>query len=361
MTNVFLHWIDPAAARGYRTGVSLHSHTSFSKETLSFVPRHTADVPFLSSGIRRLERKFRDFHGDELNYSNVWWTPPLDAHQALALEEQQIESLDMPALVSLTDHDSIEAGLAVRDKGAPVSMEWTVPSGPVFFHLGVHNLDAALVPMLEAVTASPTPEAIRDALETLDARHETLVVFNHPLWDEARVGRETHRRELDSFLMRHGHLIHAFELNGLRPWNENRAAKQLADLLGLPAISGGDRHGLEPNANLNLTDAKTFEEFVETIRVRRESTILFMPQYQEPIRLRMLRVMTDVMRDLPGSAWNDRVFWNHRGQVRRLSEAMLTPAPGVIGHFKMVMQLIDRRNVTGTLRWVLQERQTFAL
>jgi hypothetical protein len=31
-------------------------------------------------------------------------------------------------------------------------------------------------------------------------------------------------------------------------------------------ISGGDRHGCEPSAVLNLTNAKTFSEFIDEIR-----------------------------------------------------------------------------------------------
>ncbi len=95
------------------------------------------------------------------------------------------------------------------------------------------------------------------------------MVLNHPLWDEADIGAHQHRQTLAALLANHGRWIHAIELNGLRSWDENTEAMELARAWQLPAISGGDRHGLEPNANLNLTHAATFAEFVAEIRRER--------------------------------------------------------------------------------------------
>jgi len=36
-------------------------------------------------------------------------------------------------------------------------------------------------------------------------------------------------------------------------------------------VSGGDRHGVEPNANINLTNATSFTEFVHEIRRKRRA------------------------------------------------------------------------------------------
>ena len=55
---------------------------------------------------------------------------------------------------------------------------------------------------------------------------------------------------------------------------------------GHPLISGGDRHGLEPNAIVNLTNAGSFSEFVAEVREDKISDVLFMNQCREPIRLR---------------------------------------------------------------------------
>jgi hypothetical protein len=48
------------------------------------------------------------------------------------------------------------------------------------------------------------------------------------------------------------------------------------------------RHGLEPNACVNLTNAGTFAEFAEEVRNDQWSDALFLPQYREPFRLRIL-------------------------------------------------------------------------
>jgi hypothetical protein len=112
-------------------------------------------------------------------------------------------------------------------------------------------------------------------------------------------------------LARFGCFIHALELNGLRPWKENRDVAVLAGSKPLPLISGGDRHGREPNANIKLTNAATFAEFVGEIRRYGWSDVLFMPQYREPFRLRILRNMCDILEDDPEHSlgwtrWCDR-------------------------------------------------------
>ena len=68
----------------------------------------------------------------------------------------------------------------------------------------------------------------------------------------------------------------------------------------MPAISGGDRHGLEPNANLNLTTRRSFAEFAAEIRRERLSAVLFMPQYRETLGMRWFETVKDIVRCHPG-------------------------------------------------------------
>ena len=70
---------------------------------------------------------------------------------------------------------------------------------------------------------------------------------------------------------------------------------------------------MEPNANINLTNATSFTEFVHEIRRQKRSNVLFMPQYAEPWKHRMLQSTIDVIRHYPefpqGSrTWDERVF-----------------------------------------------------
>src|SRR5580704_13044731 len=139
-------WKSPAAARNFRTGVCLHGHTMLSQECLDFLPRYLHYVPVVSETVRRYQRPGPDGR-PAIDFSHAYWTPPLSPASALNLERQQIESLGLRPLVSLTDHDNIEAGLTLQvtsqRREAPVSVEWTVPYENSILHLGIHNLPAS--------------------------------------------------------------------------------------------------------------------------------------------------------------------------------------------------------------------------
>lgn len=306
-TQIRHQWRDRGVLRGARTAVSLHSHTMHSQETLKDIPRYAAKCGLAD----RLPRQ---------DYSNLYWTPPLPARQAWELEKNQIErTLGLRALVSLTDHDNIEASSRLRLLGrvarALVSFEWTVYTGPSFLHLGVHNLpeDKAHEWTQALLSGARGGErGIGQLLEALNGLPGVLIVLNHPLWDEPEIGRDAHRRMLEEFLARHGNYIHALEWNGLRPWAENRAVVQIAASSGHPVVAGGDRHGVTPNTVLNLTRAADFEEFVWEIRSRKQSRVLILRSYRGPHWLRWLECAAEVLAHYPELAgrerWCDRVF-----------------------------------------------------
>jgi len=128
------------------------------------------------------------------------------------------------------------------------------------------------------------------------------------------------------FLELAGERIHGLELNGLRHARENRIVAQLARETGHLLISGGDRHGLEPNAVINLSTAVNFRDFVEEIRVERRSQILFLEQYARPWEQRILLSTLDAVTDFPEfiegwQRWDDRAFHPDRnGEMRPLSQ-----------------------------------------
>ena len=215
------------AARRFRTAVSLHSHTLHSRETLSFIGRLAKRVGPIRAALVRGEAKYQSVHGSPLDLARAWWTPPATPREAWALEKGHIERrFNLHALVSLTDHDDIEAplGLRVLDecRDLPISVEWTVPYGPTFFHLGVHNLTSGSARERMCELARFTERGgsadVAPLLESLSEIKDTLLVFNHPCWDESGVGREQHLKLAEEFARKHLHFIHALELNGLRPW-----------------------------------------------------------------------------------------------------------------------------------------------
>ena len=139
------------------------------------------------------------------------------------------------------------------------------------------------------------------------------MVLNHPLWNLYQHEASRFRNLLDDLLGQYSAFIHAFEVNGLRTWKENQSVAELAYRWNQLVVSGGDRHGCEPNANVNITNAQSFSEFAHEVRVRRVSHVLFMPQYADPLGSRWLRLFLDATRyypDMPRGAqsWDDRTF-----------------------------------------------------
>ncbi len=343
-------WREPRAAEGFAAGVSLHSHTNQSKETLDFIAELSTDWPWIQPFMRWCETRCVRRSGIRPDYARSYWTPPLTPRLAFDLERTQIEnSLELPAMVSITDHDDIQAPLLLRSLASarriPVSVEWTVPFGTpenrTCFHLGIHNLPSATGPdwmrRFAEFTAMPLAERpahlLGELLAELDSLPGVLIVFNHPIWVLYRIGMPRHNFLVNQFLALHGQHVHAVELNGLRDWNENREVTGLAEKWNQLLISGGDRHGVEPNANLNLTHAASFTEFVYELRRDRRSHVLFMPQYKEPWKHRILNGTLDAVRNYPefpeGSRrWDERVFHPAAdGQVRPLAELWMSGRP----------------------------------
>ncbi|MGH9588952.1 MAG: hypothetical protein ACRD25_01095, partial [Terracidiphilus sp.] len=141
-------WRDENASRGFRSGVSLHSHTNQSRETLNFLANFGNQYPAMRPLMSRLERRAQRNHNYKVNYAASYWTPPMTPKLAFDLERRQIESLDVMPMVSITDHDNIQAPMLLRAvpsaRHIPVSVEWSAPYGGVqAFHLGIHNLPSA--------------------------------------------------------------------------------------------------------------------------------------------------------------------------------------------------------------------------
>jgi hypothetical protein len=370
-------WRDRNAARGFRSGVSLHSHTNQSRETLDFLANFGNQFPLLRPVMVRLERRSEQNHGLRVNYGASYWTPPMTPKLAFDLESKQIEGLDLAAMVSLTDHDTIQAPMLLRSvpsaRRIPVSVEWSAPYGEEqSFHLGIHNLPSAKaagwMEVLEDYTAHPSDARLTEILAALDREPDVLVVFNHPMWDLYMVGKEKHELLVNDFIRENGAYLHALELNGLRNWDENRATRRLAEKWNMLLISGGDRHGVEPNANLNLTQATSFTEFVHEVRREKRSNVLFMQQYAEPWKHRILLSAIDAVRHYPefppGSrTWDERVYhpdWN--GVDRPLSELWPDGAPPPIVTFLLgLVQLLGRAPVSGGLRIAWSEAHQLRL
>jgi hypothetical protein len=367
-------WRDKGAARGFRSGVSLHSHTNQSHETLDFLANFGNQFPVMRPLLAGLERRAEEVHGIRLNYSASYWTPPMTPMLAFDLESRQIEKLGLASMVSISDHDNINAPMLLRTvpsaRQIPVSVEWSAPYGGVqAFHLGVHNLPSGKavewMATLKDFTAKPSDEKLTEILRALHKEPNVLVVFNHPMWDLYLIGNEKHQFLVNEFLQKNGAYLHALELNGLRNWDEVR---RLAEKWNMVLISGGDRHGVEPNANINLTNASSFTEFVHEIRRERKSNVLFMPQYAEPWKHRLLQSTIDAIRNYPefpqGSRnWDERCYHpDANGVIRPLSELWpRASAPLVMRTLIAMVQLLGKAPVAGGLRIAWSETHQIRL
>lgn len=360
-------WKQPDVAAKYRTAVSLHSHTNQSKESLLFIPAFAEKWPLLRWALKeQIKKSVRP-----VDFSQAYWTPPLPPKLAFEVESNQIEiDLELMSLVSLTDHDSIGAPTALRQLPDPVripfAVEWSVPYEGAVFHLGVHNLPEnqahLIMDDLAAYTRDPSAPRLMELLSALHEFPEVLIVFNHPLWDQHSLGQQTFRNILDRFLQNHAQFLHAFELNAMRGWNENKGVIQLAAVWQRPLISGGDRHGCEPSGNLNLTCATSFSDFVAEIRLEQRSHIVFMPQYAELLGIRFMQTVIDTIRDYPehpvGSRrWDERVFHMdfQTGYHRPLSALWKAPPP-YLGRIFSVFRMVENASVRHALNFTFREK-----
>ena len=309
-----------------KTGLSLHCHTEHSRESLDFLPVYADRIPVIAGFWRREYKLYREREGRCINFSTAYWTPPLTPELVYSSEKEQINEAGLNAIVSITDHDSIEANLIVNSVDpaaiAPISMEWTVPFDRGFFHLGIHNLPpqnpTAIVDLLLQYTNDASirsPNKLDELFSLLTETPGVLIILNHPLWDIEMVGTETHEWLLAEFLKAHGRWVHALEINGFRSWSENKATVEMAESLGLPVVAGGDRHGCRPNTVINISNCDTFDEYAADVRTRRRNEVALMPQYERPLISRQLESFAEILGQYPQLGayrmrWMQRMFFD---------------------------------------------------
>jgi hypothetical protein len=375
-------WRDRSVHRDFRTGVSLHSHTMYSEESLKTISRYCASVPYVGHTFRKLQAQNEPLSADGAVRQNVdpdlartldsgrsVWTPPLSPSRAYRLEETHIaRQFQLPALVSITDHDDIRSAILLRVldpfRQAPISTEWSIPFGRTFFHLGVHNMPASdctgIMEQLRCYTANPEIRKLENTLAMLNSYPGVLLVLNHALWDEKGIGLPSHTQILGHMLERYRHYFHALEVNGFRSWHENQAVIKLSQHIGIPVVSGGDRHGCEPNAILNLSSAATLPEFTREVRCQRVSHVVFMPQYHRPLKLRIFQTILDVIRDHPESLEGRRHLSDHlffrdseSAQPVPLTHLWSPNSRKALDAFFFVTRLLAGRGVRSALRLAL--------
>ena len=260
-------WRDRKAANGFRTGVSLHSHTNQSKETLDFLANLGNQYPVLRPLLARLESRSEQMHGVRVDYAASYWTPPMTPKLAFDLESRQIEKLDV-ASHGFHHRPRQHQGAHAAAHGS----ERAADSGFGGVERALRRR-AVVSPGRTQPAQRPRSRVDGDAgglygqpqRRAADGDSGCAATRNRMCWWSSTIpcgtftwsGQEKHEFLVNEFLQKNGAWLHALELNGLRHWDENRAVRRLAERWNMLLISGGDRHGVEPNANINLTNAAT--------------------------------------------------------------------------------------------------------
>ena len=193
----------------FRSAVSLHAHTSYSREQLADLPRYLVQIPFVGS---RVERELRTQCA--VDFSKGWWHPPVSAREVFDAEIGADRG--PPAAVA--------AGVAYGSR-RPARRARRAAGAPVVARPDLVRVDGAVRPRLlpprrAQPAPPPTPPAgsrgCRRSRPAPRSAHPAwrcsttctpaatcCVVFNHPWWDLADVGAGTHTAMLQHFLRAH--------------------------------------------------------------------------------------------------------------------------------------------------------------
>ena len=272
--------------REYPLAAVLHTHSYHSEEDLAPLNDVMA-LPVLRRFNGIFRRVFKTKAKEALDYSNLYYCPPISPREVYELELASARELGFEEiLMAVTDHDKIAGCLELLDERpdleplTTVGEELSVPYEGDEFHLGVFGIRRDGAEQLHARLQELAGRgALDDLFELLDERG-CLVVLNHPLYNMRRAGN--HLILLRRLLGRYGWAIHALEFNGLRRPEENDAVVALARQFGKPVVGGGDRHSPIPSVVLAAArEAATFDDYLEEVK-RGGGVTVCKPDYFQP-------------------------------------------------------------------------------
>src|SRR5215468_12767858 len=79
-----------------------------------FPGENCAATPILKRFFEHKIRRCKAKSGFQVDLTKTYWTPPLSPRMAFDLESGQISELGLHPLVSITDHDNIEAPILLQ-------------------------------------------------------------------------------------------------------------------------------------------------------------------------------------------------------------------------------------------------------
>lgn len=289
----------PQPDREFGYAVSLHNHSCHSVEKLAAL-NHVVKRAFMRplSGI--VQSSFGLGGVPDLNYADVTYNPPYTPEDVYQMEAAAAAKWGFDGVhLAITDHDEFAGNLALVN-GRPdlngrigISEELSLWFEGHLFHLGVCQLPENGVEAAHAqIQAAARSRRYDELFETL-AASGCLVTLNHPLVAWAPGAEAIPVTEL---LSRYGWAIHALEVNGMRPREENDRVLELARQWRKPVVGGGDSHLLVASSILSLSRAATFADFVAEVKDG-HAVPFVTPDYFAPLRWKLtLRVLFFISR-----------------------------------------------------------------
>ena len=289
--------LHPEREFGY--AVSLHNHSRHSVEKLAAL-NHVVKRAFMRPWSGILQESFGLGDVPNLNYAEITFNPPYSPEDVYHMEATAASRWGFDGVhLAITDHDEFAGGLALRrnrpdlNDRAAVSEELSLWFEGHLFHLGILHLpEGGAEETHIQIQAAARGKRYDELFEILSASG-CLVILNHPLVAWAP-GAET--IPVTDLLSRYGWAIHALEVNGMRPREENDRVLELAQKWRKPVVGGGDSHLLVASSMLSLSSAATFQDFVAEVKDGHAMPFV-MPEYFAPIKWKLfLRVLFFISR-----------------------------------------------------------------
>jgi predicted metal-dependent phosphoesterase TrpH len=285
----------PHPAREFACAVSPHNHSHHSIENMGFL-NQVVKLRFMRPFRGLLQAAFGLAEIADLNYADIYYRSPLTVEDVFLTESASAAELGFEGVhLGITDHDEVAGSLELlrahpeEAHRNPLGEEISIYFDDYLFHLGVTGMPAEGIEQLHAGLQLAAKERRLDDLFEMLRASGSLVVFNHPLvpWGK-NPGRKI---PAEALLSRYGWAIHALEYNGMRSREENDRVLELARHADKPVVGGGDSHLLLASSVLSLTQAMSYQDFVEEVKEGR-AVSLVLPTYFAPLSWKIfLRVL----------------------------------------------------------------------
>jgi hypothetical protein len=289
----------PHPDREFGYAVSLHNHSCHSVEKLAAL-NHVIKKAYMRPWSGILQKSFGLGGVSNLNYAEVTFNPPYTPEDVYRMEAGAAARWGFDGVhLAITDHDEFAGSLALL-RGRPdlngriaISEELSLWFQGHLFHLGVSHLPESGVQETHSQIQAAARGGRYDELFELLKASECLVVLNHPLVAWTPGSQVIPATEL---LSRYGWAIHALEVNGMRPREENDRVLELAQQWRKPVVGGGDSHLLVASSILSLSRAATFKDFVAEVKDG-HAVPFVTPDYFAPLKWKLtLRVLFFISR-----------------------------------------------------------------